>query len=78
MFSFHDTNIFASSCFAVHYDTGPSNSLFGSVRGMDESVHFQFQGQSSLFSDRSTPERDALIFGGDQHTLRSILIIAAF
>ena len=76
MFSF-DTNMFASSCFAVHYSMRPLNSLFGSVRGMDWSVHFQFQGQFSLFSDESSAERDALIFVEDQRTLRSILITAA-
>jgi len=44
MLSFYDTNIFVSSYFAVHYSIGSLNSLFGSMRGMDGIVHFQFKG----------------------------------
>jgi len=62
--------------FAVRYPTELLNSFFGSVRGMDGHTHFQFEGQSSLFSEGSTSERDALILTGDQHTLRSIISIA--
>jgi len=36
----------------------------------------QFQGQASLFSERSAPGRDALIHAGDQRTMRSILTTA--
>ena len=50
--------------FAVHYASGPSNTLLGSMREMDGNVHFQFQGQVSLFSNGSTLERNALILGG--------------
>jgi len=57
----------------VHYASGPSNSLFGFIRGMDGNICFQFQGQASLFSEGSTPERNALILGGDEHTLRIII-----
>ena len=77
MFSFSVTNIFAFSFFAVHYPTGPLNNLFGSVRKMDGHVYFQFHRQSSLFSDRSTPERDVFFLAGDQCTLRSILSTVA-
>ena len=54
--------------FAVHYTSGPSNSLFGSVRGMDRNIRFQFQGQASLFSEESTLKRNALILGGEERT----------
>jgi len=73
MFSLRGANMFASTCFAVHYAPDLSSSLFGSVRGVDGSTHFQFQGQASLFSDKSTPEWDTLILIADQRTLRSIL-----
>jgi len=62
----------------VHYPTGPHNRLFGSVRGMDRSVHFQFEGQIFLFSKESTPKRDALIIEGDRHILRIIISTAIF
>jgi len=61
----------------VHYTPGPLNSLFGSVRGLDGNISLQFQGQASLFSERSTPGRDAPIHTGDQRTMRSILTTAA-
>ena len=70
--------MFALYCFAVHYSPGLSNTLFGSVRGMDGNVHFQFQRQASLFSEESTPERNALILGGDERTLRIITSTAMF
>ena len=63
-------------CFAVHYTPGPSNSLFGSVRGMDGNVHVQFQGQASFFSYGITPERNTLILGEDESTLRIIISTA--
>ena len=69
-------NIFSHFCFAVHYTSGPLNSLFGSVRGLDGNINLQFLGQASLFSERSTPNRDALIHTGDQRTMRSILTTA--
>ena len=40
---------------------------------MDGSMHFQFQGQASLFSDKSSPERDVLLLIADEHVTRSIL-----
>ena len=36
----------------------------------------QFYGQASLFSEQSVPDRDALIYAGDQRTMRSILTTA--
>ena len=36
-------------------------------------VSLLFQRQASLFSERSAPNRDALIYTGDQRTMRSIL-----
>jgi len=58
---FSDANMLVFALFVVHYATGPTNSLFRSVKKMDGSIHFQFQGNASLFSDRSSPERDALL-----------------
>ena len=60
----------------MHYTPGPLNSLFGTARGLDGNVSLQFQGQASLFSERSAPDRDALIYAGDQRTMRSILTTA--
>ena len=60
----------------MHYTPGPLNSLFGTARGLDGNVSLQFQGQASLFSERSSPARDTLIYGGDQRTMRSILTTA--
>ena len=65
--------MFILLCFVVHYTLGPSNSLFGSVKGMDGNICFQFQGQVSLFSEGSTSARSALILGGDEYTLRIII-----
>ena len=56
--------MFAFLYFAVHCSPGPSNTLFGSARGIDGNIHFQFQRQASLFSEESTPKRNALILGG--------------
>ena len=53
--------------FAVHYAPKSLNSLFRIVREMDGNSCFQFQGQASLFSDMSTPERDTLILTADEH-----------
>ena len=64
------------SIFIVYYTPGPLNSLFGSARGLDGNVSLQFQGQASLFSERSTPDRDALFHTGDQRMMRSILTTA--
>ena len=61
---------------AVHYTPGPLNNLFGSAKGLDGNVSLQFLGQASLFSEKSTPDRDALIQTGDQRTMRSILTTA--
>ena len=43
---------------------------------MDESIHFKFQGQVSLLSDRSSLERDALLLVADESVTRSILTTA--
>ena len=69
--------MFVLLCFAVHYTPDLSNNLFGSVRGKDGNVGFQFQGQASLFNEGSTPERNALIMGGDEHTFRIIITTAS-
>ena len=45
---------------------------------LDGNVSLQFQGQASLFSERSAPTRDALIHARDQRTMRSILTTAPF
>ena len=66
-----------SSIFIVHYAPDPSNTLFR-VRGIDGNIHFQFEGQASLFSEGSTPERNAFISGGDERTLRTIISTAFF
>ena len=71
-------HLFLLLCFEVHYAPGPSNTLFGSMRGMDRSIHFQFEGQASLFSEDSTPERNALILGGGERTLRIIMSTVVF
>ena len=60
----------------MHYTLGPLNSLFGTARGLDSNVSLQFQWRASLFSERSAPGRDALIYAGDQLTMRSILTTA--
>ena len=60
----------------MHYTPGPLNSFSGSARGLDGNISLQFQGQASLFSERSTSDRDALIHTGDQRTMRSILTTA--
>ena len=52
--------------FVVHYTPDLSNTLFGSVRGMDGNIHFQFERQASLFSEETTPKCNALILGGDE------------
>jgi len=44
---------------------------------LDGYVSLQFQGQASLFSEQSTPGRDALIDTGDQSMMRSILTTAS-
>ena len=62
----------------MHYTPGLLNSLFGAARGLDGNVSLQFQGQASLFSERSAPGRDALIYAGDQRTIRSILTTTPF
>ena len=65
-------------CFAVRYAPGPSNALFGFVRAMDKNIHFHFEGQALLFSEQSTPKRNALIVGEDERTLRIIISTAVF
>ena len=56
--------------------SGPSNSLFQTVRGIDGNVRFQFQGQTSLFSERSSSERDVLILKADERVTQSLLTTA--
>ena len=60
----------------MHDTPGLLNSPFGTARGLDGNVSLQFQGQASLFSERSAPSRDGLIHAGDQRTMRSILTTA--
>ena len=60
----------------MHYAPGPSNSLLRSVKGMDRNIHFQFQGQASLFSEGSTSKRNTLILGRDECTLHIIIFTA--
>jgi len=45
---------------------------------MDGNVCFQFQGQASLFNERSSTERDVLILKIDKHVTRSVLTTAPF
>ena len=59
----------------VRYAPSPTNSLQISKRNGWE-LHFQFQGEASLFSDRSSPERDALLLVADERVTRSILTTA--
>ena len=51
--------------------------MFGFIRGMDGSMHFQFQGQASLYNDKRSPERDALLLAADERVTRSILTTAS-
>ena len=44
---------------------------------MNVNARFQIQGQVSLFSERSSPKRDALILTADERVTRSILITAS-
>jgi len=48
--------MFIILCFVVHYTPGLLKTLYGSVRGMDENIHFQFEVEASLFSEESTLE----------------------
>ena len=73
-----ETNMFILLYFAVHYAPGPSNTFFGSVKGIDGNIHFQFVGQASLFSEGSTSERNVLISGGDERTLKTIMSTTFF
>jgi len=45
---------------------------------MDGNIHFQFQGQASLFGEESTPECNALILVGGERTLCIIMMMAMF
>ena len=45
---------------------------------MDGHVHFQFEGQASLFSEASAPEWDALIQEGHPCFLRSVFSMIVF
>ena len=44
--------------FAVQYATRPSNNFFWVGEGNGQAHPFSVQGQSSLFSEGSTPERE--------------------
>ena len=46
--------------------------------GIYENEQFQFEGHTSLFSEESTPEQDALILEGDQCILRMVLPTTTF
>ena len=76
IFFLPEANMFIFLCFAVHYAPCPSNTPFGNVKGIDGSIHIQFEGQASLFSKGSTPECNTLIPGGDERTLRRIISTA--
>ena len=65
-----------SSYFCSALYSGSFEQPFAIVRGLDGNVSLQFQGQALLFSERSAPGRDALIYTGDQRTMRSILTTA--
>ena len=58
-------------CFAVHYIPDPSNSLFGSVRGMNGNVRFHFQGQACYLA-KGPHQRETHILGRDERTFRII------
>ena len=47
--------------------------MFGTLRGIDGNVRFQFQGQTSIFNDRSSSKRDALILTADERVTQNIL-----
>jgi len=66
--------VFLCSCNALH-SWSFEQPLWHS-QGLDGNVSLQFQGQASLFSERSSPAQDTLIHGGDQRTMRSILTTA--
>ena len=66
--------VFLCSCSALY--SWSSEQSLGTARGLDGHVSLQFQGQTSLFSERNSPARDVLIHGGDQRTMRSILTTA--
>ena len=68
--------MFILFCFAVHYAPGPS--LVRVRQGMDGNIHFQFQGQVSLFSEESTPECNTFISGGVKRTISIIMMTAVF
>ena len=71
-----DELIIVSLCSCSTPYSCPSNNLFGMTMGSDGNISLQFQGQASLFSERSSLVRDTLIHGGDQYTTRSILTTA--
>ena len=48
------------------------------MSGLNGNIHFQFEGQASLFSEESTPNGNALILGGDERTLRIIMSTVVF
>ena len=72
------TNMLAFVCFVVYCTPDPLNSLFDSAKRVDRSMHFHFQVQTLLISDKSTLEQKALILGRDQHTLCSIIFTTTF
>ena len=64
------------SAVAYPVDLLPENPLFGSSHGVDGDLAFQFQGNASLFSRASTPERSALLYPEGSSALRSIMTTA--
>ena len=76
VFSFNSLTRFSCLCSAL--SNWPLNSLFGLAWGIYENEQFQFEGHTSLFSEESTPERDALILEGDQCILRTVLPTTTF
>ena len=72
--------MFLSSLFAVNYSPGQSNGLFGSVRGRDKNIHFQFQGQAHC-SVKKAPlnvTHSSRGVRGGERTLHIIMTMAVF
>ena len=65
-----------SSCFYSALYSGSFEQSLQNSQRTGWNVSLQFQGQASLFSERSAPGRDALIHTGDRRTMRSILTTA--
>jgi len=71
-------NMLAFAYFAVHCTFDPLNSLFDSTKRVDRSMHFYFQVQIILISDKSTLEQKAPILDRDQHIPCSMIFTTTF